>query len=444
MNTFSERTASKCASSRHPGRWLVAVLMLLPAAFAGAVVQPIDSIIAIVDDDVVLASELAERVNMVQSQLLEDGIDMPPQDVLASQVLERLIVENIQVQMGERAGVRVSDEGLTQMINGIAEQNGMTFDQFRQRLAADGVAYRDFREQVRREMIISRVQQNRVNSRINISDQEIDNFLASPVGRITTADEFRVGHILLQVASDATPEAERAARDTALKLYERARDGADFRQLAIENSAGPRALEGGDMGWRRPAQLPSLFAEEIVDLKPGDVLKPIRSGSGWHIVKLLDRRGVGTAAVEEFHGRHILIKPSEIRSEAAAESLIRKVYAELKAGGDFAALARQYSEDPGTALRGGDLGWSQPQQFVPAFRDAMLSTPIGELSEPFRSSFGWHVLEVLGKRQQDMSEEYRRNMAVQYLRKRRFDEELDAWLREIRDEAFVEIKQARM
>jgi peptidyl-prolyl cis-trans isomerase SurA len=289
-------------------------------------------------------------------------------------------------------------------------------------------------------MIIARVQQNRVNDRIYISPQELENFLASPVGRAATEDEFRVGHILLAVASDATAEAMAEAEARAQALVASLRDGEDFAQAAVANSAGQRALEGGDLGWRKPGQLPSLFAEDVLKADLGEVLDPIRSASGFHIVKILDKRGASQQRVQQTQARHILIRPTEIRSDDEAEMIIRDLHQRLLAGEDFAQVARDFSDDPGSALSGGDLGWSMPGQMVPAFEAVMDASEIGALSEPFRSQFGWHILEVLDRREQDMSEEVKRRQAMRILRDRRFDEELEAWLTEIREEAYVELK----
>lgn len=418
---------------------LVACTLLM--ANAAHSYTDLDYVVAVVDDDVVLASELISRLESVRKQMQAANVTPPPNDVLFSQLLERLIMENIQLQMGERAGVRIDDESLTNALEGIAAQNNMGLSEFTNALAADGIDYREFREDVRREMIIARVQRARVNSRIYISDEEIDAFLASPLGRLTLSDEYRVGHILIAVADDAEPAAAAAAEAKADDLYQQLKEGADFRALAIANSADSRALEGGDLGWRKAGELPTLFADRVFELEVGETAPPIRSGSGFHIVQLMEKRGVGTAEmVEQFDVSHILVKPSEIRTEQETEMLIRDLHRRILAGERLDDLARRYSEDPGSALAGGELGWSEPDKFVPEFAAVVRATPVGELSEPFRSSFGWHVLTVKGVREQDMTVEARRNLAVRVLHSRRFEEELQEWLREIRDEAFVEIR----
>ncbi|MCC5874216.1 MAG: peptidylprolyl isomerase SurA [Gammaproteobacteria bacterium] len=415
-------------------------LPLLLTGLAASAFQELDRVVAVVDDDVVLASELVERLQYIEQQFRANNMQVPPRDVLASQVLERLILDSIQMQMGRRAGVRIGDEELTQAVARVAQQAGMNLNQFQQALAQDGMSYADFREQIRREMIVGRVQQNRVSDRIYISPQELQNFLASPVGRAATSDDFRVGHILLAVPDDATPAAVREAEASAREIVAELRDGADFAQMAVARSADQRALEGGDLGWRKAGQLPSLFAEQVLGASKGQVLEPIRSASGFHIVKVLDKRGASNTVVDQTRARHILIQPSEIRSEREAENLIRDLYGRIQDGAAFDQLARDFSDDPGSALAGGDLGWIMTGQMVPAFEEVMGNTPTGRFSEPFRSQFGWHVLEVTDRRAQDMSTEFRERQAMRILQERRFDEALEAWLQEIRDEAYVEIR----
>ena len=407
---------------------------------AQAASQELDRVVAIVDDDIVTATELLERLSFIERQFEQGGRQLPPRDVLMSQLLERLILDSLQLQLAGRGGMRISDEELTQAVASIAQSNGLDLPTFQQVLAQDGMSYRQFRDQIRREMIIARVQQNRVNDRIYISPQELENFLASPVGRAATADDFRVGHILLAIAPDASSAAVAEAEAEASRITSELRDGADFAQMAVAHSAGQRALEGGDLGWRKAGQLPSLFADQVLEAGVGEIIEPIRSASGLHIVKLMDRRGAGSTVVQQTRVRHILVQPNEIRSEGESEALINDIRARLEAGASFEDLARDYSDDPGSALSGGDLGWTQAGQMVPAFEERMMITAVGETSDPFRSRFGFHILEVLERRDQDMSDEMRERQALRILRDRRFDEELQAWLREIRDEAFVEVK----
>ena len=419
---------------------LTPVLLLGVPCSALAQYQELDAIIAVVEDDVVLASELVERLDMVREQFSENNQPLPPNDILMSQIMERLILESLQVQEAERRGVVVDDETLTRAVTSFASSNNMTLEQFAQRLEQDGRAYPEFREQIRREMLMQRLQQAVVNRRIAISEQDIEDLLDSPYYQELLSDEFRVGHILLAMEPNASQETIKAAEDAAIEIVKELRGGADFAQMAVSRSAGSRALEGGDLGWRKAAELPTLFAEYVVQMEVGDVSPPIASGSGLHIVKLLEQRGAGMQKEEQALLRHILVMPSEIRTPEQTEALINDIYARLQAGEDFAELAVEFSEDPGSALVGGDLGWTSGNEFVPRFRAVMAETATGATSEPFQSDYGWHILEVQERREQDMSEDARKDMALQILHGRRFEEELEKWLKELRDEAFVDIR----
>ncbi len=420
-------------------RWLWVVLGVF-AMHAQAEYQELDAIVAIVDEDVVLASELLSRLEEVKQQIERQNMQAPPQDVLINQLMERLILENLQLQEAQKRGVEVDDETLTRAVLSFAERNQMTIEQFQEQLLLDGMSYREFREDIRNEMLIQRLQRNLVNRRITISDHDIEALLASPYYRQLLSDEFRVGHILLAVADGAGEAVIDAAAAAAATIVEDLRAGADFQATAIAKSAGARALEGGDLGWRRAGELPSLFGDQVMELDVGETADPIRSASGFHVIQLLEQRGAGVQTEDQALVRHILILPSEIRTMDEAEAASRDIHEQLLAGADFCALSAEHSEDPGSALNCGDLGWSTGDQFVPKFVEELQATATGELSEPFLSEYGWHVLEVQERRREDMGEEALRDMAVQILHRRRFDEELQEWLKEIRDEAFVEVR----
>ena len=423
-------------------RWVVGCLMVGAASLAGAQYQELDTIVAVVDDDIILASELLSRLEAVREQIARQDVQSPPDAVLVSQLMERLVLENIQLQQAKRRGVEIDDESLTRAVASFAEQNEMSLEEFQKALVQDGMNYRSFREDIRREMLIQRLQRNMVNRRITINEQDVEALLNSPYYQQLLSDEFRVGHILLAVEDNAGEAVVAEAAAAAEQIVKELRSGADFREMAIARSAGARALEGGDLGWRRAGELPSLFAETVIALAVGETAEPIKSSSGFHIVQLLEQRGAGVQTEEQTHARHILVQTSAIRTAEETEALIGDIHSQLVQGADFCALAAQHSEDPGSALNCGDLGWTSGQQFVPAFVEAMNATAAGELSPPFESRYGWHVLEVQDRRTHDMGEEARRNMALQILHQRRFDEELQAWLKEIRDEAFVEIRMA--
>lgn len=413
---------------------------LLVSSFARADVTPLDRVVAIVDNDVVMQSQLDQRLREVRQTIQKRGAPLPPEHVLTQQVLERLIIEDIQLQIGERSGIRITDEELNQAMGTIAQRNHMTLDQFQAALTRDGLSYDDAREQVRREMVISRVRQRRVAERVQVSEQEVQNFLASDLGKIQLSEEYRLANILIPVPDGASSQTLQAAGKQAQDIYQQLKQGADFNQLAISRSAGDNALEGGEIGWRKAAQLPSPFDSMISSIAVGDVTEPVRTPGGFIILKVEEKRGGSKMVRDEVHVRHILLKPSEIRSEEETQKLAQKLYDRIKSGEDFGTLAKQFSEDPGSALHGGDLNWIDPEALVPEFREVMNNTPQGQLSKPFRSPFGWHVLEVLGRRATDSSDKFREQQASQVLRNRKYDEELQAWLRQIRDEAYVEIK----
>jgi len=322
----------------------------------------------------------------------------------------------------------------------IAQRNGMSLEQFRSAVAKDGLSFEQAREQVRREMILSRVRQARVAERIQVTDQEVQNFLASDLGKLQLSEEYNLANIIIPLPDGATSEAIEAAERQANEVYQQLKNGADFARTAIARSAGDNALEGGALGWRKAAQLPPPFDAMVGSMNDGDITQPIRTPSGFIILKVLGKRGGQNQMVDEVHVRHILLKPSEIRSEAETERLAERLYQRIKGGENFADLARSFSEDPGSALNGGDLGWISPDVLVPEFRRVMNETPVNELSKPFKSPFGWHVLEVLGRRASDNTEQAREQQARNLLRNRKYDEELQNWLRQIRDEAYVEIK----
>lgn len=426
-------------------RTFVTLLMVAITLFslpARATVQMLDRIVAVVDDDVVLQSELDQRMRSIKAQLRHNPkAQVPPDDVLQKQVLEHLIVESLELQMADRAGVRITDEELNHALQGIAKQNNLTLDQFRKAIAQDGISYVEMRDRVRREMKISRVQQGVMHNRIKISDQEIKDFLASDLGEAVTADEYRLAHILLPVPEDANAAEIKKVQKEAEDLLDRIKGGADFQSLAVEKSKGQNALNGGDLGWRKAVQLPTMFADIAPKMKVGEVRGPIKSASGFHLIKLLDKRGAqAQGKVEQTHVRHVLIQPSEIRTDQEAKELAETLRKEVVNGRDFAEVARLYSDDPGSALSGGDLGWNQAGTFVPAFEKMMNKMKIDEISPVFHTEHGYHFLEVTGRRVQDFTQQFKRNQAENYLRNQRFDEELESWTREIREDAYVDIR----
>ena len=420
------------------GILLLVTSLLSSKAFSEYV--KLDGIVAVVDEDVVLASELLERINLVRESMIQNKVPMPERDVFVGQVLDRLIIENIQLQEANNRGVVIDDQTLSQAVQQFAESNGQTVEEFVVGLESQGTSYRKFREDIRLEMTLSRLQRGMINQRISISDQDISGLLNSPFYKDFFSDEYSLGHIRLDLTDNPSETDKERLIVEANNLVEQLRGGEDFGKIAAAKSSSSTALDGGSLGWRRAGEIPSLFAEIALEMEIGDISDPIVSGSAVHIIKLIERRGAGMQELSQTLVSHILIKPSEIRSDKESRDLSESIYRQLLQGSEFAALAKQYSDDPGTALNGGSLGWSEEGQFVPEFSEVMGKTETGQLSEPFLSPFGWHVLRVDDRRVQNISDEARREMAIDILFKRRFEEERQEWLKEIRDEAYVEIR----
>lgn len=426
----------------------LALTLTLPHYAAAAVpslgsTQLLDRVVAVVDDDVILQSELLNRTSQIRLQMAKRNTPLPPDDEkLHEQVLERMVVENIELQMAEKAGIRVDDNSINETLSNIARQNRMTLEQFQQAIEQEeGMSFNAFREQIRREMTVSQLRQRRVGNRVKITDQDIEGFLSSELGKANLAPDYHLGHILIALDESSDTNAASLAKATADEVYRNLKNGADFAAMAVRYSGDDKALEGGDLGWRKAGQLPTLFADVVIDMQKGDISEPIKSASGFHIIKILDMRGGSEHVIAQSQVRHILIKPNEIRSDADAKALIDDIRLRLvNKKEDFASLAKTYSDDTGSALQGGSLGWVNPGTMVPEFEAVMNSQTAHIVSEPFRSQFGWHILEVTDKRNQDMSTEFKRNRARQMLYKRKFDEDLGTWLREIRQDAYVEIK----
>ena len=415
--------------------WLIAIALTFSLPVR-AQIEVLDQVVAIVDDDIILASELQERVAGVRSTMEARGVEMPSDDVLIRETLDRLILDSIQLQLANRYGVRIPDQQLDEAMTRLARQNGLTLEQFRIALEQSGQSYAAAREGLRDDLAIQRVQQGNVMRNINISEQEIDNFLATEEGEAMTQPEYRVVQALL--ASSRGEDADTVAAKEAYvdEVLASIQSGTPFEQAV--SVIDPYAFTGGDLGWRKLGDIPSMFADVVPALTVGEVTK-VRSSSGFHLVYLADATG-GEQLVRQTDVRHILVKPTEVLSEKAAEDLAIELKGRIEAGEDFGDLARQYSDDIGSAAEGGELGWTNPGQMVPEFEATMAAAAEGKVSEPFRSEFGWHILEVKARRDKDFSSEMRRNQVAGYIREQKYQEELDAWLRKIREEAFVDIK----
>ena len=405
-----------------------------------AKIELLDRVVAVVDSGVVMESQLNQRVQDIIGRLRSDGIELPPKEVLEEQILERLIIEEIQLQIGDQAGVKISDAELNRALSMIASENSMNLEQFKESLDANNDSYVKLRDQVRKELIIQRVQRGKVGANIEISEQEIENFLNSEEGRSKLAEQYNVQQILLSLSSSAPENEVNLVKEKGADLIERYKEGESFEKLAATYSSDQNALEGGSLGWRKSSELPSLFSNVVVKMKVGEISELIRSGAGFHIIRLSEKRGDVVKFEDQTLVRHILIQSSEIRSENQTKELINEIHQELIDGEDFKQLARQHSEDPGSKMEGGELGWSSPDSFAPAFEAVMNSIDIGEMSKPFQSSFGWHILEVLDRRNEDISDDVRKNRAYSIIFNRKFEQELQRTLIELRSESYVDIK----
>jgi len=400
----------------------------------------LDRIIAVVDEDVVMQSELDSQMRRVREQLRQQGTALPPTSVLERQIMERLILQKIQIQKAQQSGVEVPEERLEAAIKDIANKNKLDISQFKEILRSDGYQFSEFREQIRDEIMIASLRREEVDRRVHVSESEIDNYITNEFTAGGSELEFRISHILISIPANATNEEQAAARERAQSTKARLRDGEDFGDLAIAVSDGQNALEKGDLGWRRAEEIPSLFNATVREMEVGDVSDIITSPSGYHIIKLTDRRNGEEILVEQTLARHILITPNELVSEEDAINRIKQLKIRLDGGDDFAVLARTNSDDRASAIEGGDLGWVSKGQMVPEFEEVMLYTEIGEISQPFRTEFGWHILQVLDRRSYDGTEDVKRAKARSAIAQRKKDERYQSWLRRLRDEAYVEYR----
>jgi len=400
----------------------------------------IDRIAAIVNDGVVLQSQVDQQVREIEARLQQQKTQMPPEDVIRQQVLERLIMQEIEAQRAERAGIVVSDEMLNSALRDVAKRNNIAFDQLPTVLAKQGVDYAAYRDDMRREMAIGILRQHDVLSRIYVSPRELDQAMEREAAQGDPNKEYDVSHILLSLPESATVAQMEQVQRRADDIYKRAAGGEDFGQLAITYSQAQSALDRGKLGWRRAAQLPQFIADEVVKMQPGEVSHPLRTPTGFHIIKLDAVRGgsEGPMMVEQVHARHILLRPTEVQDDATTRQRLEDLRKRILAGEDFGALASITSEDQGSAAQGGDLGWAGPGTFDPKFEEELGKLKVGEISQPFRTQYGWHIVQLLGKRFHDQSDEVRRQKVLSALRESKAEEATELWLRRLRDDAYVE------
>ena len=414
---------------------LALALLAVSAPLLPAQTELLDRILAIVDNSIIMESELEDRLTIARARLRQANTPLPPENILQSQVLDQLIVESLMKQRADRAGLQVTSDEASSALQQLAARNGLTIDGFRAQVEGEGTSFEEFLRQFRSDLLIQKAQRAQVGPRVRITDEEIDRFLASSVGEELLAREYLVHHIMLPVEGNNT-----VVQAKASELLQELRDGANFESLAATWSQARTALEGGSLGWRKPSQLPEALANAVRDLKVGDVTGPVNDGFALHLVRLTDRRGDTVRYAEESRLRHILLKSSALRTLQQASEEILSLRRRLELGEDFASLARVYSEDPNSALSGGDLGWVQAEQLPEAFREAVESAEVGNITDPFQTEAGWHLAQVLEKRTADLTEMTGRNRAYRLLYERKFEEELARYMHEIRNQAYIEEK----
>jgi peptidyl-prolyl cis-trans isomerase SurA len=402
----------------------------------------LDRVVAIVNDGVVLNSDLDAELLAVSERLHEQKLELPPQNVLRQQVLERLVLQELQVQRANKAGIKVSDENVNAALEDVARRNKMTLSQLPDALAQQGVDYATYRDEIRREIMLQMLRQRDVLQHISVTPREIDKFIEKQSHAPSERSEYNVSHILIAVGQEASPMQVDSASHRAQEVYERAKGGEDFAKLAVAYSNSQTAFDGGALGWRKGSELPTFLTDVVAKLKPGEVSEPLRTPTGFHIVRLNEVRGAGaqTAVEDQIHVRHILMKTTELADDATVKQKLTAVRNRILAGEDFSGLAQTVSEDPGSAVDGGDLGWTGPNAFTPEFEQVIQSLKDNEISEPFKSQYGWHIAQVLGHRRFDNTDEMRRRQAMEAIRASKADEETELWLRHMRDEAYVEYK----
>jgi peptidyl-prolyl cis-trans isomerase SurA len=404
-----------------------------------AAVNKLDRIVAIVNEDVISASELDSRVKELASQLVQKGATLPPLEVVQAQVLDSMIAKRLQLQIAKQLGLTVDDTTVTKAITNIAQTNNVTLLQLKEILEADGISFNLFREQLREDILINRLRQKEVINQIVITDQDVRNYLERETGSSRQRLAVHLQHILIATPEGASPEDVQAAKEKAERLVKELRNGADFSNMAIRESDARQALEGGDLGWMESNRIPSLFIQEIDNMEPGDISDPIRNASGFHIIKLDEVKGTQRTIITQTHARHILITTNELVSDTEAQHHLETLRERIIGGESFEALARSHSDDKASAIKGGDLGWTNPGDMVPAFEQQMDALQPTQISEPFKTQFGWHIVQVLERRDYDNTEEVIKNNARMELRQQKADEAIELWLRRLRDEAYVEI-----
>lgn len=418
----------------------IILLLTVCAAPTRAQIEELDGIVAVVNNDVIVRSELEREIRLSMTQLQESGAAIPARSILERRVLDQLILERIQAQQAKTLGLDVSDAMLDEAITSIARRNNLTLEELQVTMEAGGMDYGQFREDTREKMLTQRLQAEEVIKKIRVSDQEIDRFLATNSDSLIEREEVRLQHILIALPEEPSDSQVERARRKTQTLVAKLRSGADFAQTARNSSDGGRAQEGGDLGWFKVDEVPGLVTEQARTLSKGEVSDPLRSPSGFHVIKMTDIKGDGPGTVRQTHARHILVRTNELVSKQDAQTRLSQLRIRIVGGADFDQLARSHSDDTGSALKGGDLGWVSPGDTVPAFETAMDTLGPNEVSQPFESPFGWHIIQVIERRDQDTSEDAMRLRAREEIQKRKATGATDEWLQQLRDEAYVEVR----
>ncbi len=404
------------------------------------VAEVLGRVAAIVEEDVILEQELDNEVSTIAERIRASNAQMPPESILRKQVLEKLIIDKLQRQLAEKAGITVTEEMLNNSAADIAQRNNMTLQQFREELQRQGLTYKNFLDNMRNEIIINQLRGREIGGRIKVTDREVDHYLETQEQESNgTAIQYHLGHILIAVREAAAAKEIQSAQSKANELVKKLRAGQDFTHTAMTESGDDNALKGGDLGWRSLSDIPSLFSDIVVKMHTNEVADPIRSPSGFHIIKMLELKGLDNHTITNTKVRHILIKTNDLIDDEEAKKRLLALKARIMDGDDFAALARAHSDDKGSALKGGSLDWVGPQDLVKPFEDAMEKLEINELSEPIQTQFGWHLIQVLDRKTKDNSAEHKKDVVREAIRKRKIEEETELWMRRLRDEAYVEI-----
>ncbi len=429
-------------------RYPIIVLCLSLFSFSSSVanassdqVRELDAVVAVVNNDVITTTELKKRIQQVLAQLKSKQRRLPPKNILYRQILEQLITEHIQLQLAKRASVIIGDESINKVIQKIARENNLTLDEFKDVLARDGLDYAEFRESIKNEITINQLRKRRVENRIVVTDQEVNTELRNQKNNKALSEEYKLSHILIATPESATPAQINEAKTKANQVLAQLRIGADFAETAAANSNGQNALNGGELGWREAAQLPSIFVDQIIKLQAGQLTNLIRSPSGFHIVKVIEKRSKNKRRiVEQTQARHILVTPNQIKNNAIVKATLLRLRERIIKGDDFAPIARANSDDKASAAKGGDLGWVNPGTMVPEFQEEMDKLAPGEISQPIRSRFGWHLIQVIARRQHDDTAAYLRGKIRKQIGQRKIEEAVSNWLRRLRGEAYVEYR----